>query len=88
MICFDNNLFKREISYFAICFKNGYPSWFFDHFLTKSDDRYKLGMQKLKQIFPIQLMSPIYGKSFCQFAYCFGIKNFRDFKPALAALAN
>ena len=46
VICSNNNLCKKEISYLHNLFiKNGYSSWFFDELLKKFDDRDKLGMQ-------------------------------------------
>ena len=52
IICFNKNVFKREISYLSNLFlKNGYPSKFFDQSLKKFHDRSKLGAQKLKTDF-------------------------------------
>ena len=52
MICSNNDLFKREISYLRnLCLKKGYPSRFFNQSVTKFDNKNKTDTQKLKPDF-------------------------------------
>ena len=69
MICFNNHLFKREISYRRNLFlKNDYPTWFLDQSLEKVDGRDKLVTQKPKPNFSRSIEVPYCGKSSYQFA--------------------